>query len=486
MARAHRFGTVGSKNGRSWWARYTRNAQWHTPGHTFSNADDAWAWLRAEQHLIDRDKWTPPAERRARIAAVAAAAEARESTTLGRYAREWVEKRVTPKGAPLHPRTRGEYMAYLDGILKPLTARPVAAITPTDVAQWHGQHGDTPTLRHAAYSFLKSVLKTAVEVDELLDRNPCRVENANRKPKPATNPDKPVKALTHATVAELANLVQPRDRALILLLAYCCVRSGEACALRRSDLELGIGPDGVPFGWLAVERGISTYDGQRHEGETKTGDKGARTVPVPPHIVGDLEAHLQTWAEPGRDGLLFPSTNPRMAFRTTHQINGRTASYRADGTLRTPGSGWYHAREVAGAPGLHLHWLRHWSTTLWDEAGTPEALRRSLMGHAQPGMTGGYTHPDTTKASPYALRVSELAGWRPPTMPSVTPTTAPAPSSGDAAVLVGVLRSLDDATLAATLAALDAGQITAVMPHLPPERIAAVVANLAQHRSLKG
>lgn len=265
-----KFGSVGTNNGNSWWARYTRNGQWQTPGHTFSDEDAAWQWLRAEQSLIDRDLWTPPADRRAAAQLEAEAAELRDATTVAVYARKWIENRVTRKGTPLHPSTREDYLDYVDGILTPLADRPVAALTAVEIAQWHGSRAATPSLRHKAYSFLKSVLKTAVEVDKLIDENPCQVENAARKPRPTINPDKQVKALTHTKVVGLADLVQPRDRLLVLLEAYCCIRTGEGCALRRLDVE--IGPDDT-FGWLTVERGISSYDGQRHEGDTKTGSR---------------------------------------------------------------------------------------------------------------------------------------------------------------------------------------------------------------------
>lgn len=464
-----KFGSVGTNNGNSWWARYTRNGQWQTPGHTFSDEDAAWQWLRAEQSLIDRDLWTPPADRRAAAQLEAEAAELRDATTVAVYARKWIENRVTRKGTPLHPSTREDYLDYVDGILTPLADRPVAALTAVEIAQWHGSRAATPSLRHKAYSFLKSVLKTAVEVDKLIDENPCQVENAARKPRPTSNPDKQVKALTHPKVVGLADLVQPRDRLLVLLEAYCCIRTGEGCALRRLDVE--IGPDDT-FGWLTVERGISSYDGQRHEGDTKTGSQGERVVPIPPHLIPDVKAHLDQWAEPGDDGLLFPSSNPAMAFRTTQQINGHAAVRRKDGSIRKRGYGWYHARQEAGLPTMRLHWLRHWGATLWDEAGTPEAIRRAILGHAQPGMTGHYTHPDTTKASPYALKVSQLAGWKPP-------TSAPSLKETSTNTLANVLGLMNADALADTLAALNADQLAEVVPLLPADKVAAVVASLA-------
>lgn len=143
---------------------------------------------------------------------------------------------------------------------------------------------------------------------------------------------------------------------------------------------------------------------------------------------------------------------------------------RADGTVRKHGYGWYHARLVAGVPAFKLYWLRHWGATLWDEAGTPDALRRAILGHAQPGMTGHYAHPDTTKASPYAQRVSELAGWVPPVQ------AKPAPSAPGA--LAAVLQAMDDTALTAALAGLTPDHLAEAIPQLPAPRVARAVAAL--------
>lgn len=459
MARSARFGSVGQTSGGSWWARYTHNATLHRPGHTFTTEKLARAWLTSERRLIDLETWTPPAERRAESQLSA--------TTLDAYARDWIDKRVTRKGGPLHPRTREDYLKYLGGMLAPIAGQPIARISLADVKRWHNGASRAPAQRHKAYAFLRSVMKSA-QMDGIVTVNPCMVENATRKPRARHNADAVTKWLTHERVEQLAGLVQPRDRLLILLAAYCCLRTGEAFALRRQDIEIGTGPDGLPFGWLTVERGISTYEGQRHEGETKTGELGNRVVPIPPHLIADLEAHLAEWAEPGPDGLLFPSTNPAQAFRTASQVNGNAPR------PGKSGYGWYHARQAAGRPDAHLHDLRHWGATLWDEAGTPAALRIAIMGHAQPGMTGHYTHPDTTKASPYARRVSELAGWGVVTLAGmeVSPTSEP--------TLSAVLAALDDATLLATLPSLTAEQLAAIVPALPPARVALVVAALAK------
>ncbi len=466
-------GTV-ERRGAQFRAYYTRNASRHIAGHHFSNAEAAERWLTQEQALIDAGTWTPPAERRAQAAAVAE----HSSLTLDTYAREWIAGRTTPRGGKLHPRTEAEYRRYLDGILEPLASRPLVELTPAIVARWHAKVADTPTLRHRAYAFARSVCKTAVETHKLIEVNPFQVEHATRRPEAVGDPNKTVRALDHAKVAELAGLVAPRDRALVLLLAYCCLRTGEAVALRRRDLVTGADAEGVGFGWLTVDKAISTYDGDRHEGPTKTGRKGERVIPVPPHLLPELTAHLGRFAEPGPSGLLFPSTTPSKAFRTSGQIAGHAEKMKR-GKVVERGFGWNQARLDAGIPGARLHHLRHWGATLWAEAGAPEPLRIAILGHSQPGMTGAYTHPDTRKASDYARRVSELAGWS--TGRPAGPSAAGSPAAAGSA-LAAALSALDDQSLAAALGALEAPQVTQIMEALPPARQVAVLAALVTPR----
>lgn len=463
------FGTVGETSAGSWWARYTYNGSMHRPGHTFATEKLANAWLAGEKRLIDLETWTPPAERRAQAEAAAKV----ETTTLDAYARQWLAQRIVKRtGKPLSDRYQEECLRYLDGILQPLPTMPLASITVDDVAEWHAAHADTPTYRARAYSFMKSVFATAVDRDRVV-RTPCRIENAEDV-EAAHDSDRIVKSLTVERVNIVVENVRPRHQALILLLAWCGIRSGEAFALRRDDLELGTGENGLPFGWLTVERGISTHGRQRHEGSTKTGRLGERVVPIPPHIVTSLRQHLKLHAERGRRGLLFPSSNPTVKnFATTQQVNGWPAQYRKDGTVKKAGAGFYHARDLAGVPELHLHDLRHWASTRWADAGTPDPLRRAILGHAQPGMTGHYTHVSTRtpEAAGYALRVSQMAGWA-----SAPTNAAPAANAG---ALAAILASMDDAALTATLPSLTAVQVAEVIPQLPPERIAAVLAALA-------
>jgi integrase len=465
-------GTVQRNRGR-WRAYYERHGRTHTPGRTFSTEEAAWRWLRTEQVLIDKDEWTPPAQRRAEHAAQ----EAKDALTFGEFAREWIEKRITPKGTPLHRKTRGEYLRYLDGTLKPLAMTALVEITDDDVAAWHADAASTPTLRHHAYAFARSVAAAAVKAGKI-ESNPFDVEHAAVKPDARKDAADHVDELNPDKVAELADLVIPRDKALVLLLAYCAMRHGEALALRRSDLTHGTA-DGVKWRAVRITKGVSTYDGDRHESETKTGAKGKRKVPVPPHLWPVLDAHMKAYAEPGADGLIFPGTNPHKQFRTSGQVYGHAPTAGKKGRPADPGSGWYRARVVAGVPDVRLHWLRHYAATVWDQAGATHAQRQKLLGHAAKTMTDHYTTAQWNDMVRLARKVSELTGWTDPDAPAAAaPTTAPAPP----ALIATMAAQLDDAQLAELLPTLDDEQHDAVLDALAPGRERAIMRLLGNPR----
>jgi integrase len=74
-------------------------------------------------------------------------------------------------------------------------------------------------------------MNTAVD-DGLIRRNPCRIKGASEE----TSPERPVLSVTQ--VYALAEAIDRRYRALVLLAAFGSLRWGELAALRRSDIDL--------------------------------------------------------------------------------------------------------------------------------------------------------------------------------------------------------------------------------------------------------
>ena len=82
-----------------------------------------------------------------------------------------------------------------------------------------------------AYRLLKAILNTAVD-DGIIRRNPCRIKGAGQE----ASAERPV--LTIAEVYALADAIDQRYRALVLLGTFASLRWAELAALRPSDIDL--------------------------------------------------------------------------------------------------------------------------------------------------------------------------------------------------------------------------------------------------------
>lgn len=282
---------AGTKGRRSWgWIRKSGRTTWHASykgpdvlrhhaPKTFSAKMDAEHWLANERRLIEFGIWTPPAQREAEKLA--------GSITVAEYAATWIEQR------PLKPRTKIGYEALLDSRIKGsvLEQVPLKNLTPDAVRSWHaGMSNEKPTARAHAYQLLHAVCATAV-VDGLLPSNPCNIPKVMT---PATK-KQPV-ILTPPEIAALADAIPlPRFRALVLIAAWCGLRWGEVSELRRKDVS-------DDHSVITVARAVTHREGCRVD-TTKSG-KG-RAVVVPPHIRGDLAAHLEQHVGDGAEALLF-------------------------------------------------------------------------------------------------------------------------------------------------------------------------------------
>ncbi|AQX17022.1 hypothetical protein BKM78_14675 [Tessaracoccus sp. T2.5-30] len=458
---ASRRATLGTveTTGKRFRARYERYGQRHTPGHTFSTEGAAWAWLRSEQTLIDRDEWTPPANRRAE----AQAAQAAEELTLDSFARTWMDNRTTPRGSPLATKTRYEYERYLTGRLQTLAERPLTSLSRADVDAWWLANSEVPTLRHHIYAFLASVMADALD-RELIPENPCRVQHAgSRTAKRSRHAQNELIAeLTPVDVATLAEAMPERHQALVLLLAFSGLRPGEALALTRKDLRHGVSRDDVPRWTVRVTKALS----KGGVGPTKT-PESIRTVPLPPHLAVPLQQHLDLWATKGEDGPLFPS---RLNARTPASLGQVTGS---SGTSKGASlTGFNAARDAIARPELRLYDLRRWARHTWRQAGCSEFECERLLGHKLGAVTGAYFTLDLNTLWPHMDRISEQAGWT----EGHPPETAVTAATG---TLAQVLASLDDAMLIRTIEGLDPRQVYELIPQLPPPRVATVIALLA-------
>lgn len=384
------FGRLRRLPSKRWQVAYTGpDAQVHKAATTFEDEDAARGWLANERRLIELDTWTPPQDRVAVKKAV--------GQTLAEFATDWLEKRRTPKGELLKPRTRADYRRYLDRHIEPeLGDVPIKSLTRTRVETWYeGLNAETPTQRAHAYQLLRAICTTAV-ARKLMATNPCRIPGAGKASR--------AKRIRPATIQELADIADhmpERLRLAVLLGAWCALRYGEIAELRRRDFDL-------KRETLTVSRGVTwpsvlDKDGTLVSAAVVTTPKsaaGSREVHIPPHLISDVRKHLKDHTGPGRDGLLFASSTGR-------HIHPRAFGWK-----------FHQARTASGRPDLRFHDLRHTGAVLAAQTGATLAELMARLGHATPSAAMRYQHAAADRDRAIAAALSKMVtGSESPSVP---------------------------------------------------------------------
>ena len=341
-------------------------------GTTFATKRDAELWLARQR--------TELADGILRPAALAS------EVTFRSYADRWIEERRNSRGEPLRPATRVLYERYLAlHVLPALGDRTVATLTKAEMREWYrGLDPEHPTNRARVYALVRAILRTAVEEDDLLEVNPLVVRGAGQSP-PAR--DKTV--ATAAQVDELAALMPERLALAIQLGAWCSLRIGEVLELRRRD---------VTRDTVTVVRAVTFVRGEAFVGKPKT-LAGARTVHIPPHLAGEVRAHLLANTNPGPDGLLFPLYPGEERHMHRRTLGGHVSSAVAKSTLRR---------------GFSFHALRHSGLTWAGRAGATVAELQNRAGHTTPTIVARYQHATDERDAAIAAAMSAQAGRRRP------------------------------------------------------------------------
>lgn len=212
---------------------------------------------------------------------------------LDEFAKRWLKERTS-----LRPRTIElyDYLLRLH-VLPDLGSTTLEKLTPMRIRSWHArlhtEHQVSATTAAKAYRLLRSILGTAVD-DELLARNPCVLKGAGVE----RHAERPV--LSTLEVASLADAIDPKYRAMVLVATWAGLRFGEAAGLKRCDVDLKAEV-------VRVERQLQELAGGKLiEGPPKT-DAGRRLISLPPHIVPDLKVHLALYVGSGPSSLVFTS-----------------------------------------------------------------------------------------------------------------------------------------------------------------------------------
>jgi integrase len=175
-------------------------------------------------------------------------------------------------------------------------------------------------------------------------------------------------------VAHLADVIDPRYRALVLVGAYGGLRIGELAGLRRSRVDL-------LRGTVEVVEIVVDVQGVVEVGPPKT-RASRRTVGLPRFVAEELARHLAELGE--SDGFVFPA-----ALGGPMRVNGFRARV------------WRPATRAAGLDGLRIHDLRHTAVALWIAAGANPKEVSVRAGHASVSFTldrYGHLYPEADAA----------------------------------------------------------------------------------------
>jgi integrase len=260
--------------------------------------------------------------------------------------------------------TRAGYRRLWARNIEPLGRKRLNAISPEVVRGWYGEVAAASGRDQAAksYRLVRAVLATA-EADGLIRSNPCKLRGAGQE----HHEERPM--IATATVVEVAEAIEPRYRALVLLAGFAGLRTGENLGLRRSGVDL-------LHGSVTVVRQAQEVAGHGWGVGAPKSEAGRRVVSLPRLVASALESHLTAFTGLDLDSPLFtgPSGAPLR----------RASLSRA----------WREAVRICGAPdGLRLHDLRHHAATL--AARMPGITTKELMvriGHASPRAALIYQH----------------------------------------------------------------------------------------------
>jgi integrase len=172
--------------------------------------------------------------------------------------------------------------------------------------------------------------------DKRIRENPCRIKGADKE----SSPERPV--ISVPEVYRLADAIEPRYRALVLLATFGNMRWGELAGLRRRYLDL----DGR---CVRVVETVHEF-GQPIKSTPKS-EASKRKVILPDLIMPELRRHLDRYSASGLDGFVFVGVKGGQLRRSNFS------------------KPWSRALAKAGLPGdLHVHDLRHTGNTLAAEA----------------------------------------------------------------------------------------------------------------------
>lgn len=280
--------------------------------------------------------------------------------TIGPLGAEWLARQTHLKPSAYRP----VESAWRNHVLPAWGHVSVADVRKTAVQQWvselsQGNAAATPprkpkgaTLVIRAHGVLAAILDDAVS-DRRTMSNPARGVSLRRKVK------KPHVYLSHEQVHALA--AASKYPALVLVLAYCGLRWGEATGLRVKHLDM------LRRRFLIDENAVQV--GSVIEVGTPKNHK-KRTAPFPRFLGEQLARQCEG---KDRDDLVFPGENGHhLRLARVHEDN---MSWFAGAVKRS------------GVPRITPHDLRHSAASFAVSAGANVKAVQKMLGHSSAAMT---------------------------------------------------------------------------------------------------
>jgi integrase len=256
---------------------------------------------------------------------------------------------------------------------------PLAKITAQDVRSWLASMRATdlsPNTVAKAYRLFARVMGGAVEAG-VIGRSPYVVRGASTERSPE------MRFATVGQVAELADAVEPRYRALVLTAAYAGLRWGELAGLRRRRVNLLHATITV-----AEQLRRSTVD-----------SRSARRRRRP----ADARWHCPPSSSPSSSSTSPPGASAPMASCSPAPEGGpmRRSNFRR--------RAWEPVVRQLDLAGLRFHDLRHSAGTLTAVAGATTKELMARMGHSSPRAALIYQHATAERDAAVAAALDAVA-----------------------------------------------------------------------------
>jgi len=370
MAQRRTFGAIRKLKSGRWQASYLDPVtRARVPGEsTFPTKADADLWLASMELSLQRGD---NLDRSGRI------------TTLEKYAHIWLSGKTA-----LRPSTVELYQYLLRSHIFPTLGKaPLTAITPGSIRVWNSQlrSGSIGNVTAAkAYRLLHQIMRAAVD-DRLIYTNPCAIKGAGVE----HSRERAIPSVTD--VFRLADAIDGRYRAMVLLAAFAGLRRGECLGLTESHLDL----EGTPP-TVTIAQSLSRTMSKGFILQPPKTNAGNRTVAISQRLATELAAHLVNFPADDPSSLIFPVRSP------------------GERGLR---QAWELAGEQTGVT-CTFHDLRHLAGTLNAAAGATLKESMARMGHTSSDAALRYQHAVVERDSVIAVAIEELIAAGDPSLQS--------------------------------------------------------------------